>query len=261
MKPTITNSVESNSAAKSKSTLALLLLFVLATSGISVTNAQNARQNDVKVSTDQAVISERNPGNGTQTGNSIVAPVSPTITGLTMLDLGHDKAILTWASTANFDSILFRYGPSGSSATRMAGISGNPNPERYFLMGLSALTTYDIEVSTVNNRTRSAWSSPITITTLPPPAPRLANQSNSNMLVINPNPATVATTISFMVSSNAPQQVTIISSAGRVMFSRQLIPNADKVQFNVDLSTYTPGVYTVRVNNNMNISVERFIKL
>lgn len=265
MKQTATNRIGFSFTGNSIRNKALRVFMILAMSGTSFTYAQQAVTNvpnDMKPVEDQPFYNERNPGSGTPKGNIIVAPICPTITSLTMLDMGFDKAILTWSNIANFDSIYFRFAPTGSLISRIVGISGNPNPERYYLMGLVSQTSYDIEVSTVcSSGGRSAWSAPITVTTLAEPAPRLSNQSNPNMLIVNPNPAASLTTISFAATAGSPQQVSIVSSTGRIVYSRQIIPTSDKVQMSVDVSAYTPGIYMVRVNNNSNVSVERLIKL
>lgn len=260
MKQTSTNRMEVYSTGQAIRKNAFKLFIILAMSGTSLTYAQRVANTDINPVVIQPS-GEKNPGSGTVKGNVIVAPIAPTISSLQMLDMGHDKAILTWDNMSNFDSIIFRYAPSGASTTRIVAISGNPNPERYYLLGLQSQTTYDIEVSTVaSNGVRSSWSSPLTVTTLTEPTPRLS-QGNTNRLIVNPNPATTLTNISFVTTNSMPQQVSIVSSAGRVMYSRQIIPNDDKVQMTIDVTAYPPGIYMVRVNNNSNVSVERLIKL
>ncbi len=260
MKKTTTNSMEDNSTATAIRKNAFKLFMVLAMSGTSLTYAQKATQTEIKPVIIQPS-GEKNPVSGTVKGNVIVAPIAPTISSLQMLDMGHDKAILTWDNMSNFDSILFRYAPSGATLTRIVAISGNPNPERFYLLGLQSQTTYDIEVSTIStNGVRSSWSTPLTVTTLTEPTPRLS-QGNANRIIVNPNPATTLTNVSFVTTSNMPQQVSIVSAAGRVMYSKQIIPNDDKVQMTIDVSAYPSGIYMVRVKNNNNISVERLVKL
>lgn len=241
----------------------LRIFMILALSGTTLSYAQQSLQNAPKVSATQGGINERNPVAGIKQTGSIAAQVCPVITGLTMLDMGFDKAILTWDNTATFDSILFRFAPTGSPVSRVVGIRGNPNPERYFLMGLLSQTSYDIEVSTVCSLTgRSAWSTPITVLTLAEPTPRLSNSaSNINPITINPNPASTLTNISFKTTYGSLQQISILSSTGTLVYSKTLIPNTDKVQLSVDVTTFPPGVYMVRLQNATGISVERLVKL
>ncbi len=248
---------------KDFASIALRIFMILALSGTTLSYAQQSLQNDSKFSASQTGINERNPGNGIKQSSIIAAQICPVLTGLSMLDMGFDKAILTWNNTAVFDSILFRFGPTGSPVTREVGIRGNPNPDRYFLMGLLSQTSYDIEVSTVCPITgRSAWSAPITVLTLAEPTPRLTTPTNNNTVItINPNPASTLTNISFKATNGTLQQVSILSSTGMLVYSKTLIPNTDKVQLTVDVTTFNPGIYMVRVQNGSGITVERLVKL
>lgn len=262
MKQTTTNRMGSNVTGKNFTNIALRLFFVLALSGTSFTYAQQSLRNDLKLTEDQPGMNERNTGAGVIKGISFTPQICPVLNSFSMLDMGFDKAILTWDNSANFDSILFRFGPTGSSTRRIVGIPGNPNPDRYFLMGLLSQTSYDIEISTIcSSGGQSAWSTPITVLTLAEPAPRLTNSANTNLLTVNPNPVATITTISFMVASRGVQHVSIISSTGRIMYSLQVVPQTDKVMLNVDLSAYPSGIYVVRVSNLSGISNERLIKL
>ncbi len=248
---------------KNFASMTLRIFMILALSGTTLSYAQQSLQNDSKVSISQTGINERNPGNGIKQSSIIATQICPVMTGLRMLDMGFDKAILTWDNTASFDSILFRFAPTGSGVTREVGIRGNPNPDRYFLIGLLSQTSYDIEVSTVCQFTgRSAWSAPITVLTLAEPTPRLVNSaSNNNIITINPNPASTFTNISFQVSNGTMQQVSILTSTGNLVYSKTFISNTDKVQLAVDVTTFNPGIYMVRVQNASGISVERLVKL
>ncbi len=239
----------------------ILSVMILALSGSSFTYAQQATTSDMKPVENQTSNAQRNPSGGTTKGNTVVAPIMPTISALIMLDMGWDKAILSWNTTAVFDSIIFRFAPTGSLITRTVGISGNPNPERYYLTGLQSQTSYDIEVSTISGGFQSGWSAPLTVTTFNEPGPRLGGIGNSTGLMINPNPAAATTTISFIATTGQPQVVSIVSSTGRVVYSRTIVPTTDKVLLNLDVSSYLPGIYMVRINSNTSVSVDRLIKL
>jgi len=260
MKQTTTNSM-GTSKGKGIRNNAIRLFMVLAMSGTTFTYAQKSVNADSKPIENSTINSQRNPGGTTPRGNVILMPLSATISTLTMLDMGWDKAILTWDNTANFDSIIFRYAISGSPTTRTVGISGNPNPERYILTGLTSQTSYDIEVSTVSGGVTSIWTAPITVMTQPEPAPRLANNSNTNLLTVNPSPASTLTDITFIATGGLTQNVTIMSQAGRIVYNQQITATSDKVLITVNVTNYPPGVYIVRVKNINSVSIERFIKL
>ncbi len=155
---------------------------------------------------------------------------------------------------------MFRYALNGSTSYRTVTIPGTPNPGFYIIEGLAPVTTYDFEVSTrCHTGAVSPWTAPITITTFDEPTPRLANQRNTNMLRINPNPATTITTISFSAPVNSTNQVMITSPAGRSVFKTSVFCADGKVQMQVDVSNITPGLYIVKVSNSQGMSTERLI--
>ncbi len=257
MKQKATNSMENL-----KSNLRILgLCLVLAASGTSMTIAQHVMRPNIVYDLEQVqnISNERNPSTG-PIRNITINQICPAITSIYMVDMGFDKALVEWDNMLNFDTILFRVTPQGSPNSRIITIDGTPNPGRYFIMGLLSQTTYDIEVSSVcSNGMSTPWSTPITVNTLSPRFSSNNLQRNANRMHITPNPASVTARISFMVSAITPQQVTITSATGQEMFKSSILPNADKVEIDVNVANYPNGVYIVKVSNNTGISVERLI--
>ena len=244
MKQTATNSMGSFS----KRVKALGLCIMLTAGSISMLNAQT---------------SYRNPSTTPIRNNSGSTFICPSINNLSMVDMGFDKALVEWDNTLNFETILFRVTEMGSHGTSIIPIHGTPNPGRYFIMGLTALTTYEIEISTVcANGIQSPWTAPITVTTL---QPRLGIGNNESQpqttgkLHVSPNPASSNAIVSLPASGSGQQNITITSASGNEMLKTVVFASADKRTLNVDVSNYPTGVYFVKVSNNTGVSVERLI--
>ncbi len=255
MKQKATNSMDH--FKRNVTTLGLCLMFVAGS--ISISTAQRVSNS---TSYDNAPgFNERNPSTN-PIRNITVTPFCPAINSIQMVDMGFDKVLVDWTNMANFDSILFRVTNLSDHSITTISIDGNPNPGRYFIQGLTAVTTYEIEVSTIcNTGIQSSWSSPITVTTL---QPRLAfgndsQQRNTNRLTINPNPASTSTIIAFLVTGHGQQNVSITSTTGQEMMKTSVFPNVDKIEMVVDVSNYPAGIYVVKVSNSSGISVERLI--
>src|SRR5690242_4940662 len=122
MKQTTTNRMGFASPGNSIRNNAMRLFMILALSGSSFTYAQRVENSDIKPVENQTSNGYRNPSAGTTRGNPTSLSFAPTINALIMLDMGWDKAILSWNTTATFDSIIFRFAPTGSMITRTVGI-------------------------------------------------------------------------------------------------------------------------------------------
>lgn len=237
------------------------LLAVLAIASTSIANAQvPVSNNHDEVESSKSLVApvQRNPGNaGTPVRNVTINPITATITSLNMVDMGHNKALVDWSNLSNFDSIFFRFSVSGSGIYRIIAISGNPNPGRYFIQGLLAQTTYDIEVATKIGVNTSAWSAPLTVTTLIEPGPRFGNpDGDENVQIIkemisSPNPASDVAAIRFYSTvDNLPCNLTIANANGKPMYKNQFIANIGENDMEIDVNTWTPGVYMVRLSTN-----------
>jgi hypothetical protein len=176
-----------------------------------------------------------------------------------MVDMGFDKALLTWTNTSGqFDSIVFRTTNLTSGLVRISYIPGNPNPGRYFMQGLLPHTMYEIEASTICAGVQSGWSNLITVTTLAPRA--AAGQVNIGTRVyITPNPATTTTLISFKSQINTTQDVMITNSTGQIVYRKTMVATSEKVQLPVDVTTFPNGLYIVKLTSSLGVTTERMI--
>ena len=259
MKLTATNRVDFGRNVKA---MGICLLF--AAGIINYSNAQTSYSATGKFIKEQSS-NDRNTGTNPVRNNTPAISICPPINVLNMVDMGFDKALVSWDITQDFETIQFRVTDMSSHGSTIIPVHGTPNPGRYFIQGLTALTSYEIEVSTVcNNGLTSPWSAPLTVTTLQPRFSIGNNetetqQRNVNRLHVSPNPANTSTVISFLVAGRGQQNITITSAAGREMLKTSIFPTVDKIDLPVDVSIYPPGVYIVKVSNVAGTSVERLI--
>ncbi len=240
---------------------AIKLFALMAIAGTTIANAQvpvSNNHDEVESSKPLVTPVQRNQGGiGTPIRNVTINPITATISALNMVDMGPHKVLVDWSNLATFDSIFFRFTVSGSGIYRIVTIGGNPNPGRYFIEGLLSQTTYDIEVATKIGANTSAWSAPLTVTTLVEPGPRFGNPEGDETpqvikeLKSTPNPATDVASIRFNSTiDNLLCNISITSAAGKPVYKNQFYASLGENDIEIDLSTWTPGVYMVRVNTN-----------
>ncbi|MBL0339539.1 MAG: T9SS type A sorting domain-containing protein [Bacteroidetes bacterium] len=243
------------------------MLTVLAVTSTTIANAQiviNGGYEEVEVSKDQLAPVDRIAGSQIMPAKNIIgAPICPSINSLNMVDLGYDKVLVDWTSSLNFDSILFRFSVSGSLTSRIISIPGSPNPERYFIRGLLSQTTYDIEISTKCGIIYSAWSAPITVTTLIEPGPKFSANAITNTehnVKLVPNPADLFTKIKFNTNSDDSNvEIKVSTQAGRIIYSQSVITRLGLNEIPLDVSTFAPGIYFVSVTNERVTAVEKLV--
>ena len=262
MKRTATNSMD----YFRRNIKALGICFLLTAGIITVTNAQTvtpATGNNTGIK--ESISSDRNPGTNPirNNNNTVSNAICPTVGTVSMVDMGFDKALVSWSNTMDYETIQFRVTDMSSHGSSIIPIHGTPNPGRYFIQGLNALTTYEIEVSAIcATGLQSTWTSPLSVTTLQPRIGIGNNESqqrNVNRLHVSPNPASTTTVISFLVAGRGQQNITITSASGHEVLKTSIFPNVDKIELPVDVSTYPTGVYVVKVSNVAGVSVERLI--
>ncbi len=264
MKKTITTlnmNLKDRFQQKAKS---IKLFAIIAIAGTTIANAQvPVSNNHEEVESSKSLVSpiQRNPGTiGTPIRNVTINPITATITGLNMVDMGPHKVLVDWSNLATFDSIFFRFTVSGSGLYRIVTIGGNPNPGRYFIDGLLSQTTYDIEVATKMGASTSSWSSPLTVTTLVEPGPRYGNPNPEGdetasqiikALTASPNPANDATVLKFHSTvDNLLCNITIASATGRRVYKNDFYAGFGANDQAVDVSEWVPGVYMVKLSTN-----------
>lgn len=212
-------------------------------------------------------ISLKNPGSPVVPGKSTInAPivVNPILTGIHMVDKGHDHIVVGWNQSVNYDSIYFRVTDIGTLGTKNYVISGNPNPGSYFLTGLSELTTYDVEISTFYRNITSAWSTPLRVTTFAAPNPRLLQSGSNNRgsinMVVSPNPATTHTMVSFSSIPHKTYEISIVNMIGTSLSKVNVFSSDHKMQVKLDVSDLNNGLYYIIVDNGSNSFAKPMIK-
>lgn len=264
MKRKFTDGIGSLGSIFSIGSKSIKLFAFLAFAGIGAANAQFGVYNGhdepmVKGLNDPAL---RGPGaNAQPIKNITVTPICPGMFNMNMVDMGFDKVLLEWNNGFNYDSLVFRFALSGSGVFREVRIPANPNPGQYFLQGLLAQTTYDISMCSVcSGGIRSGWSNTVTITTLNEPGPRYQNNvRNSHQLSMSPNPATNATNISFYSQTDSRYQIMIVSATGKEMYKRSVDVSMGQNSIQVDLTSFAPGLYFVRLGNGSVTSIEKLM--
>lgn len=217
--------------------------------------------------TNEPEIFMKNPGSPVGPGkSSINAPivVNPVLTGIHMVDKGHDHIVVGWNQSVNYDSIYFRITDIGTLGTKNYVIAGNPNPGSFFLTGLSELTTYDVEISTLYRNTYSAWSVPLRVTTFAAPNPRLLQSGSNNRgsinMVVSPNPATTHTMVSFSCIPHKTYEISIVNMIGTSLFKVNVYSADYKMQVKLDVSDLNNGLYYIIVDNGSNSFAKPMIK-
>lgn len=246
---------------------AIKLFAILAVSTTSIANAQeiinNGNDEASPVKEQFSPVEKIIGGQNIPVRNVIGAPICPSINSLNMVDLGYNKVLVKWTNPINFDSIFFRFAPSGSNLYRIVAIPGSPNPGRYFIQGLLSQTTYDIEVSTKCGATNSTWSSPLTVTTFVEPGPRFAgatNPSNVFQLSVTPNPANDLIKINFIsTNTHLNYNIRIADQSGRLLFNVNIASNLGSNDIPLNISSYAPGIYFVSVTSAKSTSVQKLI--
>jgi len=263
MKRNSTNSNASFRNMLSAGAKSIKLMMVLALAGTGIANAQFGPVPVSPISIDKGMDAEaRNlGGNSMPIRNITITPICPGVQNLNIPDMSYDAVVMEWSNAFNYDSLVFRFGLSGSNNFREVRIPGNPNPGRYFLQGLIAQTTYDFSIASVcGTGNQSGWSNTVTITTLHEPAPRFQNnQRNYNQIRFNPNPASGSTAMSFYSPIDGVYQVLIVSSTGKEVFKKQFNCSMGQNIQQIDLSNFAPGLYFVRMGNGSETSIEKLM--
>ncbi|HMT28073.1 MAG TPA: T9SS type A sorting domain-containing protein [Bacteroidia bacterium] len=245
---------------------AVKLFAILALAGTSVANAQltnTGAGHDLFSKQDLLPPVERNgSGQNSSSIQSVSNPAFQSITSLDMVDMGYNKVLVEWNASMVYDSILIRFTVSGSGLYRNISIPGNPNPGRFFIMGMLSETTYDIQIATVFNNTTSSWSAPLTVTTLAEPGPRMSSLvvNSGKQLLFVPNPASGTTKMRFVsTQDNAIFDFNIIAPTGNYVYSSQIVSSVGVNEVQLDLSGYTPGLYLCKMNNHGTITIEKLV--
>ncbi|HEX5002503.1 MAG TPA: T9SS type A sorting domain-containing protein [Bacteroidia bacterium] len=197
---------------------------------------------------------------GTPAHASGLTPVCPGLGLITIPDVDYDRAIIDWTTRAVFDSIQVRFNMSGSPAVKTITIIGTPSYPRYNLAGLAELTSYDVSLSTFcNGGVQSAWSTPMSFTTLRAPGPRFQDPNSTFATRLSPNPASTETKVVIESSIETAVQVSIFDITGKERQTMQSEVPSGVSEIKIDLESLPKGVYLIKVKGPSRTTVQRLI--
>ncbi|HEX5002504.1 MAG TPA: fibronectin type III domain-containing protein [Bacteroidia bacterium] len=147
-------------------------------------------------------------------------PVCPSVGPVTIIDVGHDKALLAWNGAIDVDTVRIRFAVHGTTDYHIRKISGTPNPGAKWITGLEPETMYDVWVSSLcSSGSISLWGTPVTFTTLAAPVPRLTPEAGILHLNGFPNPAQYQIGYVFESDKASDYTIKICDIMGRQLIS------------------------------------------
>ncbi len=168
----------------------------------------------------------------------------PSLGPVALIDLGFNKAFISWNQSLNVDTIRIRYAPTGTQNYITKKISGNPNPGQIWIYGLDPSTSYDVWISTIcSDGSFDLWGAPLTFTTLDPPNPRYAPESGLIHLNAYPNPAIYKLNYVFESDEDDEYVVKVCDMAGREVISQNRFANAGLTGDHLSLIGMPSGLY------------------
>ena len=88
---------------------------------------------------------------------------------------------------------------------------------------------------------------------------RFASPSTNNNITVYPNPAKSFININYNSSKTAQTSLQIIDQLGRVVLNKTTFVNNGKNNLQLNTSTLTPGMYFIRLNNEINSQIQKFV--
>ncbi|HMT28072.1 MAG TPA: hypothetical protein PKD91_02210 [Bacteroidia bacterium] len=181
----------------------------------------------------------------------------PGVGNVTVTELGFDKARLTWNSSVGVDTVMIRYAVSGTTNYKVIKIAGNPG--NYFILGLTAQTTYDAWVATkCSSGSTSMWGTGVTFTTFNEPNPRYTEEAGPLHLNAFPNPTKYQIGYVFDSKDVAPYTVKVCDMAGRELLTEVRTSDEGLHGDEVSLAGFPSGLYMLVVQKGPMIGRFKF---
>lgn len=169
-----------------------------------------------------------------------------TPTGVNMTNVTVSGARINWTSVPGILGYVTRYrvSPSGSWTTGTAG----PTATFKNLAGLTASTTYDVQVAVSCSGYQSPFSSTVQFTTpASKPSDVEVNMNEENQIQMYPNPAKDVLYIQVEQSTGGQVTVQVNDLSGKEILSLQQQAQAGSSSIPVQLSGLSSGIYLVQV--------------
>ncbi|MGB3074503.1 MAG: T9SS type A sorting domain-containing protein [Chitinophagales bacterium] len=197
-------------------------------------------------------------GQGKGTSETTVLVQVPT--NLSTTSIKSTKATLNWDTLTciDYDSIYYRV----QNTSIWSKIKTGTNNSGYKLEGLTAATTYEWKVAHVvdvlGNKATSSYSGLVTFTTAPAKLVGEVLNEFTGTLSLYPNPASATTTLQFKNDTGGEALMSVFDALGRNIQSELLQSEQVEFSYELNLATFSPGIYFVRVVMN---GTEQTIKL
>ncbi len=178
-------------------------------------------------------------------------------TGLSSTQALDASQVLSWAPGQSGDSLVIRYHPDTSSTYEYIRMVNNGQTS-YILSNLLPNTLYSWRIKTVCGNISGAYSSkdyfttPNTLST----KPDLAVDARFN---VYPNPAKGKVYINYNAPSNATGQLILTDISGRTVVKENVMITQGNNIFNIPVSTYKNGVYTVSIKSDVGIHIQKLV--
>ena len=173
-------------------------------------------------------------------------------TGLTASDITHDGFIISWNANADVNNWNIHYRPQNGQWT-----SANANTNQYTVSGLTAETTYEVEVQAdCGDNNLSEWSEMLSVTT----QPNGIDNHLLNSITIYPNPAKDVVNVQCTMNNVQLEGVEVIDVYGKVVRTVVEAMCASSLQTRINVSGLASGMYFVRVTTNEGAVTKTFVK-
>lgn len=166
-----------------------------------------------------------------------------------------------WTSVAGALSYKVRYRVKGTTAWTTVGATTNSKT----VTGLVANTIYQWQVrskcTAIAPILYSAWSPTQTITTLVAKIgdQTISNATSSNQLILYPNPSKDNISLSFEAVNDGMATLTVVNTIGQVMLNKSIIVVDGVYNDNLDISSLSNGVYSVRIQTATETTIQKLI--
>ena len=189
----------------------------------------------------------------TDCGSGPVNPDSCDVpTGLTASNITHDGFVISWNANADVNNWNIRYRPQNGQWT-----TANANTNQYTVSGLTAETTYEVEVQAdCGDNNLSEWSEMLSVIT----QPNGIDNYLLNSITLYPNPANDVVNVQCTMYNVQLEGIEVIDVYGKVVRTVVGANNYSPLQTRINVSDLAAGMYFVRVTTKQGAVTKRFVK-
>lgn len=187
--------------------------------------------------------------------NTCLTPVSSSVSNITVT-----AAKVNWPASSGALFYTVRYRNASGPGAWISGTSSSANKN---LTGLTAATTYDVQVATNCAGWLSAYTPTIQFTTAAsrPASTELVETEASQGVELSPNPATNTLNLAFNDDAASGYELHIYDLHGKEVMNAHVQSAQGSNNFSLDISALSKGMYTLSLNGTTKPSFRsKFIK-